>query len=90
MCIEVMLVSTDESGRALPRAEVYPNPNKGQFILRMPVNGQVALYDATGRLLRTEVHAAGEHTFFIDGPAGVYLLIVTCKQGIQTLRIIRQ
>jgi len=90
LCIEVMLVSAAEQRSALPKAEAYPNPNNGRFVLRMPVSGQIALYDATGRLLRTEVHGAGEHTLFIDGPAGLYWLAVMYNQGVQTLRIIRQ
>jgi predicted outer membrane repeat protein len=90
LCIEIMLVSAAEQRSALPKAEAYPNPNNGRFVLRMPVSGQIALYDATGRLLRTEVHGAGEHTLFIDGPAGLYWLAVMYNQGVQTLRIIRQ
>lgn len=90
LCIEVMLVSATEQRSALPKTEAYPNPNNGRFVLRMPVSGQITLYDATGRLLRTEVHGAGEHTLFIDGPAGLYWLTVMYNQGVQTLRIIRQ
>ncbi|MBX2926878.1 MAG: T9SS type A sorting domain-containing protein [Saprospiraceae bacterium] len=90
LCVEVMIVSTGEVEVVLQQAEAYPNPNDGQFVLRLPWAAALTLYDAAGRRLQTGHYGAGVHTMRIGAPAGVYWLVIQHAKGVQTIKIVRK
>lgn len=78
----------------------YPNPARDIMMLtfEMPDNGKctVALYDVTGRFIRTLFDAEAEEGTFIhdfnvsDLPSGIYLIRITVnKTGLAAGRLIR-
>lgn len=71
-------------------ASVFPNPTNGAFTLRLPWTAEVTLYDATGRRRAYGHYGAGAHELHIDGPAGVYILMLRHREGVEQLRILRQ
>ncbi len=88
-CVEVIIVSTGEAEVALLRAEAFPNPNNGKFTLRLPWPAEVALHDASGRMLQTGFYAAGVHAMYTDAPAGLYFLLLRHPEGVQTIRMVQ-
>ncbi len=89
-CVEVMVVSLREAGTSVAKAEVFPNPNSGQFNLNLPWAAVVELYDATGRLLRQQHYDPGEHHLEIDAPNGLYWLLMKHQAGTQEIKVARQ
>lgn len=90
LCVEVMIVSTGEVEVVLQQAEAFPNPNDGQFSLRLPWAAALTLYDAAGRTLQTGHYGAGVHTMRIDGPAGIYCIAIQHAKGVQTIKIVQK
>jgi trimeric autotransporter adhesin len=90
LCVEVMVVNTGEVQIVLQQAEAFPNPNDGQFVLRLPWPAELTLYDAAGRTLQTGHYGAGVHTMRINAPAGVYWLAVRQAKGVQTIKLVRK
>jgi hypothetical protein len=86
-CITVMVVNTGEVEAVLQQAEAYPNPNGGQFELRLPWAAEVTTYTAVGRALRNMRYDQGEHQMYIGEP-GAYLLVVKHAGGSQAIRVI--
>ena len=89
-CVEVVIVSTSEKGVAQRQATAFPNPNEGQYTLSLPWAAELSLYDSVGRLLRSSPYPAGQHDMVIEGPAGIYLLVLRSVEGLQSLRLVRQ
>lgn len=89
-CVEVVIVSTSEKGVGQSQAIAFPNPNEGQYTLYLPWAAELSLYDSAGRLLRSRRYPAGQHDMEIEGPAGIYLLVLRSVEGVQSLRLVRQ
>lgn len=73
---------------------IYPNPNTGvfQLILNEPVQGNAAIFDASGKLI-TRVQLNGQISYPIDihdAPAGMYLLRVHTDHAQASTTIVKQ
>ncbi|MFN3756697.1 MAG: T9SS type A sorting domain-containing protein, partial [Flavobacterium sp.] len=79
------------------KAIASPNPFNGSFNLNMYTNStkavNVAIYDITGRLLETKevnVDNLNNQAFGELYPAGVYNIVVTQDEEMQTVRVIKK
>ncbi len=88
-CVLVTVTHLLDDNSPWSLAEVFPNPNNGQFTLRLPWPAEVTLHDLSGKILNRYRFAPGEHPISLDAPAGIYLLrLANTRRGVQTLRII--
>jgi len=73
-----------------PLVSVYPNPNRGSFVVRAPQGTEIALYDLQGRVLFTSKPQDAETPMAAQSlSTGVYLLHTVQPQGQrQTERVI--
>ena len=76
--------------------KVFPNPTTGSF--RLEVGSRAAdevvsadLFSSQGvRLMSVELSGESGHTFSLaDRPAGIYLLRVVTRSGVETIKVIR-
>lgn len=83
-----------ESKGIYPASAVYPNPNRGQFILLLgntDIENDVAIYNSLGQLVERWSVIANSTSFNIQGlSAGTYMLRVTNAIDAETFRIIVQ
>lgn len=87
-CVLVSVTSLAQASGSLNLPMVFPNPNNGQFTLRLPWPAEVFLYDLSGRMLSQSRYGQGEYFVRIDVPAGAYLLRIAHAHGVHTMRII--
>ena len=69
--------------------ELYPNPNKGDFILKSFTNADleanIGIFDVTGRSIYAQkaiLNAQSEIPFHLDVSEGVYFLKMETKEGV--------
>ena len=64
---------------------VYPNPAKGYFTLAATQNGQVNLFDVSGRVVMNANVVAGNNTLDIENlTTGIYFVNVVLEDGSKT------
>lgn len=70
---------------------VYPNPNQGHFNLSLDKemrNVSVTLFDSRGIALQQfDFDRLKEASLSIDGPAGVYIIVLESEEGVMQRRI---
>lgn len=71
-------------------ADAFPNPNDGQFTLRLPWPAEVCVYDAAGRRLSCSYYGTGEYAMRIDAAAGVYVLELRQEGKRQMLEVVKR
>lgn len=54
--------------------KIFPNPSEGQFVLSSPVEGEMDLFDISGKLIHHEVLVEGLHHYNLPLNPGVYLI----------------
>ncbi|MDR1682141.1 MAG: T9SS type A sorting domain-containing protein [Candidatus Symbiothrix sp.] len=74
---------------------IYPNPTKGQIrIIMEPFlpeqSKSLQLYDASGKLLKTQAIASATTALEITGNPGVYLLNIRLGETVSKWKIIKQ
>jgi len=79
------------------KATAYPNPFRNSFSLKVNTTSQsavqLAVFDMTGRLLDTktsEISALDGMTIGENYPAGVYNVVISQDDEMQTIRVIKQ
>ena len=79
------------------KAVAYPNPFENSFALDLRTSStnpvSIAIYDMTGRLLETNEYNAdslAKQTIGERYPAGVYNVIVTQGENMQTVRVVKK
>ncbi len=79
------------------KAVAYPNPFNNSFALDLRTSStnpvSIAIYDMTGRLLETNEYKAdslAKQTIGERYPAGVYNVIVTQGENMQTVRVVKK
>ncbi|WP_296151610.1 T9SS type A sorting domain-containing protein [uncultured Flavobacterium sp.] len=60
--------------KSISKLSIYPNPSSGKFTLTVEENGTMEAYSINGQLVATKKLMAGENTFQIDLPSGMYIL----------------
>jgi hypothetical protein len=89
----------EETTMAATVAGVYPNPNKGQFILQLgttkATRADVQILNAQGAIVSTKTVQTGskEQTVQLSIPnpvAGTYLVKIISKEGVQILKVLVQ
>jgi len=64
---------------------IYPNPTKGYFTLAATQNGQVNLFDVSGRVVMNANVVAGNNTLDIENlTTGIYFVNVVLEDGSKT------
>jgi hypothetical protein len=78
------------------KAVAYPNPFNNSFALDLKTSStnpvSIAIYDMTGRLLELNKYNAdslAKQTIGERYPAGVYNVIVTQGENMQTVRVVK-
>lgn len=95
-CQQVFIVITSlEEGSGPAISGSFPNPVQNQITVSFsnPVkNGQLEIFDQTGRLVQTEQNVSGSQLNLEVGqlPSGIYLLRVTDANGSASVRFIRE
>ncbi len=77
----------------LLKAQVFPNPNNGQFRIDLPLDiasAQCTLTDATGRTVFAQQLNAHSTTLSLDLPAGCYALSLLAQSGVFYEKLIVQ
>ena len=79
------------------KAVAYPNPFSNSFAIDLKTSNtnpvSIAIYDMTGRLLETNEYKAdslAKQTIGERYPAGVYNVIVTQGENMQTVRVVKK
>ena len=67
----------------------YPNPSTDAFTVNLPEAANVALYTATGQLVRNYGNANGTFTFGTDLAAGTYVVRITGANTASTLPLVK-
>jgi hypothetical protein len=79
-------IAHDEEGKHLQVANVYPNPNNGQFTVDLPEsfeNAEVTIRDMNGRTIRNTMATDRSLQFDISGFAkGIYIVSVQAGEEI--------
>ncbi|MDE5574116.1 MAG: chitobiase/beta-hexosaminidase C-terminal domain-containing protein [Bacteroidales bacterium] len=78
------LKSVANETKVLAGVSIYPNPNDGQFQVRVPVDARMEVLTVDGQLVKRAALAAGANTLRLDN-SGVYLVRVRAN-GQATIR----
>jgi len=60
--------------------QIYPNPNKGQFLLECPFPGIGMIYGICGNLISKNEIKLGQNKFDLQLVPGIYLLVATSTE----------
>ncbi|MCB9289358.1 MAG: T9SS type A sorting domain-containing protein [Lewinellaceae bacterium] len=72
------------------QAALFPNPNNGEFSLRLPEETRAVLYNAMGQVVYSGLYAAGTQAINIRHlPSGVYLLLARSQKKTWTFRLLK-
>ncbi len=88
-CVQVVVGI--EENKLLSQLNIYPNPSKGQFTLRMekPLTGSAMVSNLLGQvILSTSFEETAELNITIDGTPGVYLLIIATDKGMAVKKLV--
>ena len=69
-------VGNEASLEAAASMSVTPNPNRGQFSLEVPFEGEWKVFDLKGRLVMKRHLSEGTHSMDVDLEAGNYLMVL--------------
>jgi hypothetical protein len=70
---------------------VYPNPNKGMFIVELTSVSNVTVMNALGQVVISETFEAGKHTVNINNEStGVYFVKVMMNNKQQIIKVIKE
>lgn len=75
-----------ENGSEKLGVKVYPNPNNGHFVLELPENAQVSVFDMNGLLLKRQLLEEGLHEMNLPA-AGTYILRVQGERAAAVKRV---
>lgn len=87
-CINKILVGIQDLTIA-ENFNIYPNPSSGFFILELPYNGTIAIYNITGQLVSSNIYNKGTLNLNLsDLHEGIYLVRYILEEEIFTKKII--
>ncbi len=70
---------------------IYPNPNKGMFVVELTSVSKVTVMNALGQVVISETFEAGKHTVNINNEAtGVYFVKVMTNNKQQIIKVIKE
>ncbi len=85
LCTGVASLTNDAS------VNVYPNPNKGAFVVELTSLSKVTVMNALGQVIMAETYEAGKHTVNINNESpGVYFVKVVANNRQQIIKIIKE
>jgi hypothetical protein len=92
-CFNVVITGIDELAFS-NNLSIYPNPNKGQFVVDLGkdyIDIELTITDINGRVVKQKNIAQGQILEVdFDKPAGVYFVSVTSQTKHTTVKIIKQ
>ena len=65
-----------------------PNPNRGQFSLEVPFEGEWQVFDLDGRLMMKRHLAQGTHSMDVNLPSGSYLMVLSSGRAQATGKLV--
>lgn len=70
---------------------IYPNPSYGKFVIELPANAQVIIYDALGQIVSNTYMNAGRHDMSLEGNAtGIYSVHVISGDQHEVIRLVKE
>ncbi len=85
LCTGITTLSNDAS------INVYPNPNKGIFVVELTSASKVTVMNALGQVITSEIFEAGKHTVNINNESkGVYFVKVMSNNKQQIIKVIKE
>lgn len=84
------ILGIQESKKNEVKVEMFPNPNKGEFVIRLAEGSlnNVSLHDVTGRLIYQEKATGVSTKVQVSIPDGSYIVTIVTDKGTVTKRLI--
>lgn len=86
-------VGINEFSNELSSANLFPNPNNGEFVLSLNANivTKVQVLDVTGRIVYSDINVANESNIKLNQlAAGVYYVKITNDNTSKTLKFVKE
>ena len=86
VCTDIATVSNNDA-----TTNVYPNPNKGLFIIELAITAQVEITNSLGQLVISKKLEIGKHNIDIHSEAtGIYFVRVITNNKQQVIKLIKE
>ncbi|OSZ79129.1 hypothetical protein CAP35_13010 [Chitinophagaceae bacterium IBVUCB1] len=84
--------SINQLSNDIPSFSLYPNPNKGTFILQIDnadfATASLMVYDLVGKLVHQQTIASSTQTIALQQPAGIYIVSVKIDDAVLTNQVV--